>query len=383
MASRAVCFSTSTYPPHVGGVAVASARVAAWLAAAGYDVHVVVPDPAAPGDTAGRVSTLEGAGLTVHRVRHPDPLSAAGHFALRRAIQEIDAAVGFALFHGFFLMAAYPCVQVVGPRRTRPVIASIRGGDTGSLLDQPFVRPALVAVLKSATWVTSVSDAYLARAAEEVPLAGRSSVIRSGVALPVDGGAPWQPTAENRGRVGTVGEFRKVKDIPLLVRAYAGVPPAARRKLLLIGAFADADEAQWSATLMDEFGIAAQTEVTGLRPHAEVPAHLRGLHVYVQPSAYEGLPNALLEALSLGVPIVSTAVGGMREVLTDGVSALLVPHGDPRAMSAAITRLLTDDGLAAHLSAGARALAQRMRPEDERDAWLALYAALLGPPSGP
>jgi len=346
MTRPAVCFSTSTFPPQVGGVAVASARVARFLADGGYDVHVVVPVPAHPDMPSGRTVTEEAPGLTVHRLHHPHPTSGAGLFAVRQAIQELDAAIGFVLFHGFFLTAAYPCLQVRGARPARPVIASIRGGDTGSLLDQPYVRPALVAVLRGATWVTSVSEAYLARAAEEVPLAGRSSVIRSGVVSQRDAHGAWQLEACARGTVGTVGEFRRVKDLPLLVRAYAEVPAARRGGLRLVGAFADADEAAWSSVLMDELGVARETEITGLVPHAEVAGHLRRLHVYVQSSAYEGLPNSLLEAAAIGVPLVATAVGGMREVLADGDSALLVPHGDARALGAAMTRVLDDDGLA-------------------------------------
>lgn len=66
----------------------------------------------------------------------------------------------------------------------------------------------------------------------------------------------------------------------------------------------------------------------------------------------------------------------MKEILTDGVTGLLVPHGDVAAMSAAITRVLSDDTLAARLSAGAMRLAGELSEARERDAWTALYARL-------
>jgi len=79
-------------------------------------------------------------------------------------------------------------------------------------------------------------------------------------------------------------------------------------------------------------------------------------------SRWEGLPLALLEALSLGVPVVTTAVDGVPEAAGSG-AALLVPPGDPLAVSAALARVLTDHGLAAQLGRRALAAAQLWRPE--------------------
>ena len=370
-----ICLSTATYPPLTGGVAVASARLAGYLTAAGYDVHVVTPvaRAAAPGD----VDSVDEQGVQVHRIAHDQPWGQAGLFALRRFLRQLDQDVGFDLFHGFFLTAAYPCLSVATRGAARPVIASIRGSDVMTLLEQPPTRALMMPVLRGATWITSVNDECLARVADQVSIDGRSSVIRSGIDRPPAGSAPWVLGDTNRGVVGTVGEFRKVKDIPLLIRAYAALPPHSRRGLLLAGFFDDAEEEAWSTTLVEELGIAGETTVTGPFPNAEVGTHLGRLHLYVQSSAHEGLPNALLEAAVRGVPIVATAVGGMKELLVDGDSALLVPHGDRDAMARAMRRVLEDDALARRLSNGARALADTLSPERERDAWLALYRRLI------
>jgi len=369
-----ICLSTASYPPLQGGVAVASARLARHLAAAGYDVHVVTA--VARDGAQGEVDSIEDGGVRVHRVFHQQPWGQAGLFALRRFIGQLDRDAGFALFHGFFLPAAYPCLGVANRGVPRPVIASIRGSDVMTLLDQPSTRALLLPVLRAATWITSVNEECLERVAAEVPIAGRHSVIRSGIALPSDEPA-WALTDANRGVVGTVGEFRKVKDIPLLVRAYGALPRNARSRLLLAGFFADAEEEAWSTELLGELGLADEVTVTGSFPNADVGTHLRRMHVYVQSSAHEGLPNALLEAAARGVPIVATAVGGMNEVLVDGASALLVPHGDRDGLTRAIGRVLADQALARRLSAGARALAATLSPERERDDWLALYRRLI------
>jgi glycosyltransferase involved in cell wall biosynthesis len=340
-------------------------------------VHVVTP--VARAGAAGETERSEEAGpVHVHRVYLAEPDMPEAQFALRRVLERLDAEVRFDLWHGFFLTAAYPCVILGGrPGRTRPVIASIRGSDVAMLLDLPFARAVLLPVLRKATWITSINDAYLLRVAEEVGIHNRSSVIRNSVSAELTPAGRWKPTPDTRGVVGTIGKFRKVKDIPLLVRAYAALPKAARRRLLLAGSWDDDEERAWSETLIAEFGIADDVEVTGAFPHEALPDVLSRLHVYVQSSADEGLPNALLEAAAFGVPLVATAVGGMREVLTDRDTGLLVPHGDPRALAAAIGEVLADDGLAARLSEGARRLAAEWSPERERDDWLRLYARLI------
>ena len=66
---------------------------------------------------------------------------------------------------------------------------------------------------------------------------------------------------------------------------------------------------------------------------------LAAADVFCLSSRYEGLPIALLEALAMGLPVVSTEVGGVPSVVTDGVEGRLVPPGDPDVLAAAIEPL--------------------------------------------
>ena len=70
-------------------------------------------------------------------------------------------------------------------------------------------------------------------------------------------------------------------------------------------------------------------------------------------SAWENLPHSAVEALSVGVPVVATAVGGVPEVVREGENGLLVPPGDPGALAAAMRRVLYEPGLRDRLAAGA------------------------------
>jgi glycosyltransferase involved in cell wall biosynthesis len=89
-----------------------------------------------------------------------------------------------------------------------------------------------------------------------------------------------------------------------------------------------------------ELGISGKVRFLGVRD--DVPAVLKLMDVLVLSSLSEGSPNVVLEGMASGVPIVGTRVGGVPELVEDGVSGLLVDPGDVPAMSNAVLALLTD-----------------------------------------
>ncbi|MHA3701551.1 glycosyltransferase [Jatrophihabitans sp. YIM 134969] len=91
-------------------------------------------------------------------------------------------------------------------------------------------------------------------------------------------------------------------------------------------------------------------------------------------SSVECFPYAVLEAMSIGRGVVSTNVGGLPELVDDGVSGLLVPPHDPQALAGALLHALTTPGVAADLGAAAHARLQRVFPFDR---WRAATSALL------
>ena len=99
--------------------------------------------------------------------------------------------------------------------------------------------------------------------------------------------------------------------------------------------------------LGDRFTFAGQ--------RSDVLRILAGADVFVLASRQEGLPVVLMEATSVGLPIVATAVGGVPQVLTDGVDGLVVPPGDPAALADALARVVSDPELRDRLGAAAKA----------------------------
>ena len=109
---------------------------------------------------------------------------------------------------------------------------------------------------------------------------------------------------------------------------------------------------------------------------------LRGARCYVQPSRErsEILPLAVLEAMGLGLPVIATDVGGLSDVVDDGVTGLLVEAEDPIALAEALVRVLGDDALADRLRSGAAGLVGEARFHEEGllDAVVAAYEGRPG-----
>ena len=106
---------------------------------------------------------------------------------------------------------------------------------------------------------------------------------------------------------------------------------------------------------------------------------LRACDAFVMSSHSEGMPCALMEAMALGKPVVSTAVGGVTEVAEHEKHALLVPARSPEALADGLVRLMEDPALRIRLGAAA---AERIRSEFSHDSMidrhLAMYESLLG-----
>lgn len=91
--------------------------------------------------------------------------------------------------------------------------------------------------------------------------------------------------------------------------------------------------------------------------------YLKAADLFVLPTRYEGLPHTVLEALTVGLPVVTTAVGGNAEVITNEVTGLLVPVDDPASLTLAIERLLTDPIYADTLARAGRAFVRQFSKE--------------------
>jgi glycosyltransferase involved in cell wall biosynthesis len=127
----------------------------------------------------------------------------------------------------------------------------------------------------------------------------------------------------------------------------------------------------------ERLGIAEAVKFTGWVGPSGKRALLESTAVFALPSYRESLPIGLAEAMAAGVPVVASAVGGIPEVITDGVSGFLVAPGDKSTLERQLRKLLTDRALAARIGAAARESARlRFAPERALAQLEQLYGAL-------
>src|SRR5205823_1526102 len=126
-----------------------------------------------------------------------------------------------------------------------------------------------------------------------------------------------------------------------------------------------------------EFGVADRVRLVGVRLDAR--AIMGAADVIVLPSRAEGLSIAALEALASGRPFVATEVRGLRELLTNGKEALLVPSENTDALTRALERVLADAELRRSLSDNGLRLAEARSERSMVEAFLDLYERLVSP----
>jgi len=170
-------------------------------------------------------------------------------------------------------------------------------------------------------------------------------VARFAAAQPISRAA-WGLPAEGS-LIGAVMRLDPVKGGETLVRAVAALPPGPHAVVVGDGP----QRAAWES-LADALGVAGRIHFVGYQ--ADVPAWLAACDVFVLSSEREGMPNAVLEAMAAGRPVVATAVGGTPDVVLDGVTGLLVPPRDPAALARAIQSLLDDPARAREMGAAGR-----------------------------
>ena len=158
-------------------------------------------------------------------------------------------------------------------------------------------------------------------------------------------GVPTQEKARRRLSVGepmiigTVALFRPRKGVETLLRAIAGLVQAGCDvRLLAVGPFETEEYRRSVRALVSELGIGGRVQWTGFTD--DVGAELRRMHVFVLPSLFgEGTPMVILEAMAIGLPIVSTHVEGIPAVVRNGRDGLLVSPGSVEEMAEALRRL--------------------------------------------
>jgi glycosyltransferase involved in cell wall biosynthesis len=171
--------------------------------------------------------------------------------------------------------------------------------------------------------------------------------------------------SENDFAIGLVGRFAPQKGQLEMVEAMqhvaASVPAA---QLFLIGGFERPEYVAQVQQRIDQHQLRDRVHLLGVR--SDVLELLLGMDLLVQPSLWESFPISMLEGMGMGVPIVATDVGGVRECIDHNVSGYLVPPSRPAALSAAIVELHRDPSKRRRIAEeAARVVRLRFSPEPQ------------------
>ncbi|MBQ8797848.1 MAG: glycosyltransferase family 4 protein [Oscillospiraceae bacterium] len=165
----------------------------------------------------------------------------------------------------------------------------------------------------------------------------------------------------------TVGRLTEQKNHPMLIRAFAKIADKYPEQKLLI--YGKGDKKEQLESLIRELGMEDRVLLMGAT--TDVPGVLAKAQTFVLSSDYEGMPNALMEALAVGVPSISTACpcGGPEMLIANEQNGLLVSVRDEVALASAMDRLLGDPTFAQQMGVAARERAKQYMPEEIFEQW--------------
>lgn len=369
------------------------------LAADGFELTVLSPGPGRGGDVPGvRVWRVQagwrglgaGAVLLVRALLRAPVPTLAGTLRLRSRARggalwkllvrhwAVEAADPDVTHFEWTLAAAAALPLMEDPARRFTV--SCRGAHVSiaPLNDRRSAETrALNGVFEKCVAVHCVSNAILEEACALGMRRERAMVIRPAVTPPSDV-APrcgWN----GRLRIGMTASLIWRKAVEHALAALRrSVDEGLDAELVVMGGADKENRARFLYTVQD-LGLEGRVEWKGAVRAEEVMDVLRRCDVFLLSSLSEGISNAVLEAMSCGLPVVVTDAGGMREAVRDGVEGFVVPVRDVEAMAGALVKLGRDPELRRRMGeAGRRRVREEFTLERQTREWLEFYEKAAG-----
>jgi L-malate glycosyltransferase len=342
-----VCYAS------VGGSGIVATELAKSLARRGHHVHLISTEP------PFRLGDYE-AGLAFHRVHTPTyPVFREPQYLLSLANKIVQLSREFSLdiVHAHYAIphatAAYLAKHIIagtspGPNAKVPrVITTLHGTDITLLGSDPSYSETVAFSIDQSDGVTAVSDSLRLETYQALAIEREIRVIPNFLecdehrrrVLP-DLRARLCPPAKYDKLIIHLSNFRPVKRVEAVVEIFEKVRKTVRAKLIFVGEGPDLARAM---RMVHERGIGCDVEALGEQD--QVVPLLSVSDLFLLPSAQESFGLAALEAMACEVPVVASRVGGLPEVVEDGVSGFLCEPSDTDGMARAAVALLSDDAL--------------------------------------
>ncbi len=368
-----IALLSEKYTPDIGGLAISAERLARLLASAGHQVRVFAPTLNLP---PSETRTLPSGGVSVTRFgahkRVDDTLVDWFELIVDEHKREL-----FDILHAYFLPQAGFVAAYAGKYLNIPSVVSVRGNDIERAAFDPSRFSHVMYALQNASAVTTNASALAKKA--KVFTDREIFIIPNGIDTDC-----FKPMPKNKGLaetlglgdlpvIGFVGELREKKGMRALFSGYTQVAKTCPASLLIVGEVREGEDKK----IFDEFKITnpqLPIAITGAVPYKDMPSYYSLMDVFVHPSLRDGMPNALLEAMACGVPVIATPVGGVLDVVRNQENGRLAPVNDVDALADAIQCVLDDSTLRESISKSAReTIVERFRPELELNANLKVY----------
>jgi glycosyltransferase involved in cell wall biosynthesis len=348
----AVCV-VGPLPPPSGGMANQCEQLVRLLAAEGVHVELVRTNSPYRPAWVGRLPLIRAGVRLLPYLLH------LWQAAARAGVMHILANSGWA-WH----LCAAPAMLVARLRKT-PVIINYRGGNADTFF-AAAPRHVLRTLARASLRVTP--STFLRRVFSRHGLT--AEVIPNIIDLSRFAPAPPRSFGDAPQLVVT-RNLEPIYDMPTAIHAFARIKQAfPQARLTLAGSGPDLARLQ---RLVAEIGLQGSVHFSGRVANADMPELYASADCMLNPSTVDNMPISILEAFASGVPVVSTCAGGIPDLIEEGVSGLLVPIGDHKAMAQEVLRVLQDAGLAMALRQAGLAQARQYAWPQVRRQWLDAY----------
>jgi glycosyltransferase involved in cell wall biosynthesis len=256
----------------------------------------------------------------------------------------------------------------------RPTIVHLHGSDFEPFYENECgtMRRAIVrSIFRQARAVVVLSEKWRSYISKLEPRA-RVVVVHNFVDLPaIRASVEYSGVSRSDNTILFLGEIGQRKGIYDLIKAMPSILRRCPDALLVAGGSGELEQVENCAR---KAGVEHAVSLPGWISGEEKLRALSRAAIYVLPSYYENFPVSILEAMAAGLPVVSTSVGGIPDMIRDGHEGYLVAPGEVVALAEAVGRLLSDRSLRRQLGEQARLrIATRFSSEDAINAFSALY----------
>ena len=337
--------------PTYGGSGIVATELGLELALRGHEIHFIsYAHPIRLPVESDRIHYHEVEVANYPLFAYPPYcLALAGRMAEVAERYELDLLhVHYALPHAVSALLAR---QMLAPRLKLPFVTTLHGTDITLVGQEPSYFAITKYSIESSDGITTVSQYLNDRTREVFGVANPIRTIHNFVNCEL-----YKPCDKPRGgrpRLLHISNFRPVKRPTDCIRVLKEVVASADAELWMVG---DGPERGPCERLARELGISGRVEFMGKQDHVErlIPQ----ADVLLLPSEHEAFGLAALEAMACGVPPVATRVGGVAELIDDGVDGFLEQVGDTAAQARRVMQLLSDETLRARVSVAARRAAE-------------------------